>query len=194
MYRVPELMLKDGQPDIDFFFSWANEPWNRRWTGGNDPDDILLTQDYGDTEEWTDHFDYLLPFFQLERYTKIDGRPVFVIYRIGHAAAHLQAMLSLWNTRAYENGFAGMYFISTIGNFYLQDTQTQQLLKKTEELQAAFHFHPQIVATFPKQIMFSKSNVPGFQKTQYWGFCVGKHIDGSSYPIPPIYPLYPFTL
>ena len=31
MYRVPELMLKDGEPGGPFMFSWANEPWSRRY-------------------------------------------------------------------------------------------------------------------------------------------------------------------
>lgn len=31
MYRVPELMLKDGEPSGPFMFSWANEPWSRRF-------------------------------------------------------------------------------------------------------------------------------------------------------------------
>ena len=30
MYRIPELMLLDGEPDMPFMFSWANEPWSRR--------------------------------------------------------------------------------------------------------------------------------------------------------------------
>lgn len=31
MHKIPELMLKDGQPDMPFMFSWANEPWSRRY-------------------------------------------------------------------------------------------------------------------------------------------------------------------
>jgi hypothetical protein len=34
--------------------------------------------------EWTEHFQYLLQFFRHEQYLKVDGRPVFFIYRIGH--------------------------------------------------------------------------------------------------------------
>jgi hypothetical protein len=31
MHKIPELRLLDGQPDIPFMFSWANEPWTRTW-------------------------------------------------------------------------------------------------------------------------------------------------------------------
>lgn len=67
-------LLEDGEPNIPFFFSWANEPWNRRWNGQNDGE-VLLSQEYGDEEEWKEHFTYLLQFFQHPNYEKVNGRP-----------------------------------------------------------------------------------------------------------------------
>ena len=37
MQKILELKLKDGQPDLPFFSSWANEPWTRRWRTGGCP-------------------------------------------------------------------------------------------------------------------------------------------------------------
>ena len=82
MYEILELMLLDGEPNIKFFFSWANEPWTKTWDGMSDK--VLLSQEYGDHQEWTSHFNYLLPFFKHKNYILIDGKPAFAIYRMGH--------------------------------------------------------------------------------------------------------------
>lgn len=40
-----------------------------------------MPQKYGREESWKKHFEYLIPFFEDERYIKEDGKPIFVIYR-----------------------------------------------------------------------------------------------------------------
>ena len=76
---------------ISFFFSWANEAWQRRWnaanTGAGRRNDSKITttetfipQNFGGPLSWTDHFLYLLQFFRLDEYVKINGKPVFAIY------------------------------------------------------------------------------------------------------------------
>ena len=66
MHRVPELILEDGEPNIPFMLSWANEPWERTWSGAKAKSgDMLISQEYGGVKEWRGHFEYLLPFFQV---------------------------------------------------------------------------------------------------------------------------------
>lgn len=57
-----ERFLENENLDINFCLSWANEPWTRTWDGKQH--DILMPQEYGDVDEWKDHFYYLLPFFK----------------------------------------------------------------------------------------------------------------------------------
>ena len=45
---------------------------------------FLLSQDYGDEKEWDEHFRYLVRFFQNPNYIRIENKPVFKIYRLGH--------------------------------------------------------------------------------------------------------------
>lgn len=109
-------LMKDGEPNLPFFLSWANEPWNRRWTGQNSGE-ILLSQEYGDEEEWREHFMYLLKFFQHPNYEKVDGRPVFAMYRPGHIGERFAPMVELWQGLARENGFPGLHIVvSSVDN------------------------------------------------------------------------------
>lgn len=68
---------------LSYFFSWANEPWSKRWDG-DDGSSTLIRQGYGGPAEWAAHFDFLLPFFRQNEYVKVDGRPVFAVYNLKH--------------------------------------------------------------------------------------------------------------
>ena len=169
LYRIPELMLRDGQPDIPFMFSWANEPWSRRWDGTDN--EILLSQDYGDEKEWTEHFEYLYPFFAHKRYVRINGKPALALYRIGHLGSKLQPMLKLWNELALKKGLSGLYIINTLGGNYNRDGNTAHLLQSVAEVSASFHFCPHYQLDFPSVGEVSVSDAPivlNRLHPQYW--------------------------
>lgn len=96
--------------NIDFHYciSWANEHWTNQWV--SDKWDVLIEQRYGGEPEWTEHFEYLLPFFKDERYIKFQGRPVFVIYRPNLIDCRKE-MLECWNKLAIKEGFPGICFV-----------------------------------------------------------------------------------
>ncbi len=71
-------MQKTGKPDFPFMFCWANENWSRTWDGGDDV--ILMRQEYSENDA-LEHCRHLLEYFQDPRYIRIDGRPVFAIYK-----------------------------------------------------------------------------------------------------------------
>jgi hypothetical protein len=116
MYEGLESILKDGEPNIPFFFCWANEQWTKRWDGGNN--EILLEQEYSDYEGNIDHFHYLLQFFRHYNYIKINNKPVFIFYRIEEKdVEHIKTIINLWNELAIRNGFAGIHFMRYLGPF-----------------------------------------------------------------------------
>ena len=82
-----EQMLENKEVDIPFCISWANEPWTKAWVG--DEKKMLIAQEYGQEEEWKEHFMYLLPFFKDERYIKKDGKPFFIFYRPDIVITHI---------------------------------------------------------------------------------------------------------
>lgn len=123
--KPAELLLQHREIDIEYCFSWANEPWKRTWSnieGGNAWCDLydgerknksdkglLVGQTYGREEEWKRHIEYLLPFFKDDRYLKIDGRPVFFLYQ-PQAVFCLKAMMQYWNDRLCREGVGEIYF------------------------------------------------------------------------------------
>ena len=102
LQKPMEQMLANKAIDLPFCVCWANEPWTKAWVG--DTKKVLIPQNYGGEEEWREHFEYLLPFFRDDRYIKINGRPLFVLYR-PEIVNCLNPMLDYWNQLAMENGF-----------------------------------------------------------------------------------------
>ncbi len=109
-----ENMLHDKEVTIPFCFSWANEPWARTWDGQNT--NILMPQEYGSEKEWKEHFDYLLQFFQDERYIKVDNKPMLLIYRTENIP-NVNEMCQYWEKLAIQNEFDGIYLVETLNSF-----------------------------------------------------------------------------
>jgi hypothetical protein len=107
--KPAENLLKNKSIDQKFCFCWANHDWNRSWEGVKT---ILLKQEYGAEEDWRRHFDYLLPFFLDERYIRIDGKPVFIVFN--NSFHEKEGIFSLFNRLAGENGLNGIYLIETL--------------------------------------------------------------------------------
>ncbi len=77
--RVFDEVLRSRSPDFPFCLCWANENWTRAWDAGEH--EILLKQDY-DVNEREEHVLYLVDAFRDERYVRVDGRPLFLLYRV----------------------------------------------------------------------------------------------------------------
>jgi len=75
-----------------FMICWANEPWSRNWDGLND--DVLLPQIY--EPGWPARFAAdVAPLMQDRRYVRIGGKPMLLIYRIGHLPNCIMAIREL---------------------------------------------------------------------------------------------------
>ena len=109
--KPTENLLTDKRIDIEFFFSWANEPWTRSWDGKSG--EILINQDYGKTSDWIRHINYLIPFFKDARYKKINNKPIFLIYKPS-VIRDLPLMLKEWNKILINHGFDGVHLINTL--------------------------------------------------------------------------------
>lgn len=105
--KPAEIMLENKTVDIPFCFSWANHTWTRCWA--DKTDEILWKQKYGNKNDWKKHFEYLLPFFKDERYIRIDGKPLVILYA-PLDVKEFPPMMDYWQKLAQENGLSGVCF------------------------------------------------------------------------------------
>lgn len=105
-----ELLLEHKEIEIPFFLYWANESWRKAWFG-QDPK-VVWKQEYGEEKDWEAHFNYCLPYFLDERYYRIDGKPVFAVYK-DNDLPDTEAFILLWQRLAQEAGLPGLFFIKT---------------------------------------------------------------------------------
>ncbi|UOE55160.1 glycosyltransferase WbsX family protein [Cytobacillus oceanisediminis] len=157
--KPAEQMLDNKKITIPFCFSWANEPWTRAWDGKDK--EILMPQEYGEEEDWEQHFEYLLPFFKDERYIKQGNKPLFLIYRLSSIKNH-EGMLKYWNYRAKQEGFEGLHIISMLTSFDNKDANSENIsgFVEFEPMYTIKHYlplHTQGVR-FAKKKILSKFN------------------------------------
>jgi lipopolysaccharide biosynthesis protein len=98
-------VLASGKPDFPFCLCWANENWTRAWDGLER--EVLIAQDYRHYNHMA-HFDWLAKAFDDSRYIRIDGKPLFLIYRV-EQIPQLKNVLDDWRRVAAERGMPGIY-------------------------------------------------------------------------------------
>jgi hypothetical protein len=76
--RPLDEVLASGEPDFPFCLCWANHDWNRNQNGR--PDELLVEQRYSEADDLA-HAHFLVTAFADRRYLRVDGRPLFAIYR-----------------------------------------------------------------------------------------------------------------
>jgi len=111
LHKPLEAMLRAGTPDFPFCLSWANHNWiNKVQRKGRQ---ILIKQEYGNEDNWKEHFQYLLQYFSDKRYIRVDGRPLFVIHDPVIIPCFEQ-MRAVWDKMAREAGLDGLYYVNTL--------------------------------------------------------------------------------
>ena len=147
--KPTDLMLANKELDFPFCLSWANETWSRRWDGRDN--EILIEQTHpANKESWKKHFDYLIHFWKDSRAIKVEGKPVFIIYRPQYIN-NINEMIEYWQTLARGSGLLGIYIIHQ-QSFELPN---HKILKSFD---AVFHFQPAmaIQSQRKKSLLLSK--------------------------------------
>lgn len=78
MEKPVDNFLKDKSINFNFCLSFANENWTRAWDGLNN--NILIKQNYSKKDDLR-FIESLQKYFDDDRYIKINGKPVFLVYR-----------------------------------------------------------------------------------------------------------------
>jgi len=106
LMEVPiDQMIRSKEPDFPFCFCWANESWTRAWDGQER--ELLAKQEYSDADT-LNHFEFLRPIFQDSRYIKIDGRPLFAVYR-PDSIPNVRQSIKVWRDLAKSSGFPDLF-------------------------------------------------------------------------------------
>lgn len=103
--RPLQEVLASGQPDFPFCLCWANENWTRAWDGLDQ--EVLLAQHYS-VEDDRQHLRWLAHAFRDPRYIRVDGRPLFLVYRISKMPQP-RLTADVWREEAYRLGLGDLY-------------------------------------------------------------------------------------
>ncbi len=129
-----ELYLKNKDIETKYCLSWANHSWTDSWSTGNK---VLIAQTYGNIDDWNNHYDYLRSFFEDERYIKIEGKPLFIIY-MPETIPNLNEMLDYWNERAKKDGFGGLVYAYQYIYYDMKKKKDDSRFKYGIEFQPAY--------------------------------------------------------
>jgi 2-polyprenyl-3-methyl-5-hydroxy-6-metoxy-1,4-benzoquinol methylase len=98
-------VLESGSPDFPFALCWANEEWTRNWDASTGH--VLMPQEFSDKDDIA-HIQWLAKAFADDRYIKIDGRPLMLIYR-AQSLPDPERTAALWRREIQKLGFPDLY-------------------------------------------------------------------------------------
>jgi hypothetical protein len=102
-------VVRSGEPRFPFCLCWANQTWSGVWHG--EPRRVLIEQTYPGREDWLKHFVSLREAFLDERYLRVDGRPLFVVYR-PNEMPDVSCFIREWQELAIKAGLPGLHFVA----------------------------------------------------------------------------------
>ena len=95
-----DIFVENKNISASFFFCWANENWSRRWDGKEN--EILISQKHSEEDDIAIIND-LCRYFRDDRYYRIDGKPLVVIYRVD-ILPDPEGMIKRWRSECISNG------------------------------------------------------------------------------------------
>lgn len=101
-------VLESGSPDFPFCLGWANHSWSGIWK--DEPHRLLIDQTYPGEADDRAHFDYLVTAFRDDRYIKVDGKPVFVIFKPTDIP-DAKRRFDFWRELALQAGLKGLHIV-----------------------------------------------------------------------------------
>lgn len=98
-------ILKSGEPDFPFCICWANENWTRTWDGQEKA--VLIEQKYSEQDDRA-HIRSLADTFRDPRYIRIDGKPLFLVYRTTKLP-NPKRTAEIWREEARSMGIGDLF-------------------------------------------------------------------------------------
>lgn len=106
-------VLDSGKPDFPFCLCWANEPWTRRYDGRSR--EVLMPQTYSERDD-LEHVRWLSRAFFDPRYLRVDGKPLFLVYRARSLPSPART-IETWREEAEKLGVGELLICAVESNF-----------------------------------------------------------------------------
>lgn len=174
-------ILKLGTPAFPFCLCWANENWTRIWDGSERQ--ILMPQSYSEQDD-LNHIRSLAASFSDPRYIRVDGKPIFLVYRSA-ALPSPKRTTDLWREEAQRLGIGQLYLCHVENNFGDPRIDPAQ-----HGFDAAVEFQPKLRLIPPSFAARVKGKLlPMFPNTHVSSYA--ELVKNSLAEEPPQYPRYP---
>lgn len=108
--------LEDHSLNLPFCICWANETWSRRWDGAEK--EILIQQVHNEQTD-KEFINDIIPILKDERYIKVDGKPLILIYRI-ELFPRPAKTITLWRKICQEAGISDIH-VALVQSFGMVD-------------------------------------------------------------------------
>ncbi|PBB35022.1 MAG: DUF563 domain-containing protein [Mesorhizobium sp.] len=102
--------LADKTARMPFCLSWANENWTRRWDGAEQQ--LLISQDYQPGYE-AGFIESIAPFLRDDRYLRVEGRPIVLVYRPQQLPQPAQAVAK-WREHCRKIGIGEIHLVAAL--------------------------------------------------------------------------------
>lgn len=107
-------VVASGQPrGVSFCLGWANQTWTGIWHAAENR--VLRQQRYLGAEDDQAHFDAIVDAFRDDRYLRVDGRPVFYVFR-PEELPDAREFIDRWQGMAKAAGLEGLYLVAEVSD------------------------------------------------------------------------------
>lgn len=155
-------VLESGTPDFPFCIGWANHDWsNKTWEASSrkTKESVLMKQEY-DREDYIEHFNYLVPAFLDDRYIKVDGKPLFVIFS-PLDIPDARNFITLWQELAKNIGLKGIHFVAIQQNFSISSKSALNLIGR-KDMESISQIYEKVLS-----LGFDAINSRGYQRAEF---------------------------
>ena len=123
---------------------------------------------YGGEEDYTAHFNYVLPALKDKRYITVDGLPIFCIYD-PYRFKDVDHFVDVWRKLAHSNGLPGIHFTAMISSTTTVRRRDDGTLERVlPNLESSSDVYKRILSLgFDSITSFGKSRAEMLSKGEY---------------------------
>lgn len=154
-------VLQSGEPAFPFCLAWANESWSRRWLG--EDKELLMRQTYSEQDDYN-HIHWLMNAFADPRYVRVQGRPLFLIYRPRDLPS-LRRTAEIFRGECVKRGLPEPFLLGINAHAFNADFQREGL-DGTLAFKPELGYLPNFLDDSPKRGKFKRNLKRGILSTR----------------------------